>query len=148
MLIIPPAFPITIEMAFKTMPITDIVTVAVQAHPMPFSKPYGNNERYNPIATIILPITIAPLPISGDAIPERYMLEPTVKLPLLKADSRSEGRTVVRSILHAARSVIPPKSIITPPIMLRIAIIVTPMGRDLGVDCNPFPYGIDCSQIL
>ena len=35
-----------------------------------------------------------------------------------------------------AISVIAPKSMITPPMMLRIAIIVTPVGRDLGVVCK------------
>jgi hypothetical protein len=35
-----------------------------------------------------------------------------------------------------AISAIAPKSMIIPPMMLRIAIIVTPVGRDLGVLCR------------
>jgi hypothetical protein len=35
-----------------------------------------------------------------------------------------------------AISAIAPKSMIIPPIMFKIAIIVTPVGRDLGVLCK------------
>jgi hypothetical protein len=63
-------------------------------------------------------------------IPETGMPEP-VKFPSSKADGGSEGR-----IIPAATSASPPKSIIIPPMMLRIAIIVTPVGRDLGVACK------------
>ena len=62
MLIIAPVFPIAIEIEFNTMLIIDKITAAVHAHPIPFSRPYGNNERYNPIAIITPPITIVPLP--------------------------------------------------------------------------------------
>ena len=51
-------------------------------------------------------------------------------------------------ILPAAKSVIPPKSMITPPIMLRIAIIVTPDGRDLGLARKLSYCSIKINQIL
>jgi hypothetical protein len=63
-------------------------------------------------------------------MPERLTLG-SVRFPSSKADGGREGM-----IIPAAMSVIPPKSIIMPPMMLRIAIIVTPVGRDLGVACN------------
>jgi hypothetical protein len=63
-------------------------------------------------------------------IPERLTLG-SVKFPFWKADGGSEGM-----IMPAARRAIPPKSMIIPPMMLRIAIIVTPVGRDLGVACK------------
>jgi hypothetical protein len=39
-------------------------------------------------------------------------------------------------IAPAIASPMPIRSIITPQIMLRIAIIVTPVGRDFGEDCT------------
>jgi hypothetical protein len=72
--------------------------------------------------------------MNGGGISESSMSEPAiepVKFPSSKADGGSEGR-----IIPAATSPSPPNSIIIPPTMLRIAIIVTPVGRDLGVACK------------
>ena len=89
-----------------------------------------------PIAINTPPIAMAIPPKNEGGIPERGMSDPVrfpsiVRFPFWKAEGGSEGR-----IIPAVRSAIPPKSIITPPIMLRIAIIVTPVGRDLGVGCK------------
>jgi hypothetical protein len=83
-----------------------------------------------PIAIITLPITMAVPPKNESGMPERSTLG-SVKFPFWKADGGSEGR-----IVPAATRVIRPRSIIIPPIMLRIAIIDTPVGRDLGVACK------------
>jgi hypothetical protein len=83
-----------------------------------------------PIAIITPPIARAALPKNEGGIPERFTLG-SVKFPSSKADGGREGM-----IIPAARRVTPPMSIIIPPMMLRIAIIVTPVGRDLGVACN------------
>jgi hypothetical protein len=69
-------------------------------------------------------------PKNESGMPERSTLG-SVKFPFWKADGGSEGR-----IVPAATRVIRPRSIIIPPIMLRIAIIDTPVGRDLGVACK------------
>ena len=54
-------------------------------------------------------------------------------------------------IVPAVTNVIPPKSMMIPPIMLRIAIIGTPVGRDLGITVSqkdvPF-YSIDREAVL
>jgi hypothetical protein len=60
---------------------------------------------------------------------------PAVRFPCssgwLMTDGGAKGNTAPRVI-----SKIPKISIIAPPMMLRIAIIVTPSGRDLGVLCK------------
>ena len=89
-----------------------------------------------PIAINTPPIVMVTPPKNEGGIPERGMPEPVkvssiVRLPFWKAEGGSDGR-----IIPLARRVTPPKSIKTPPIMLRIAIIVTPVGRDLGVACK------------
>jgi hypothetical protein len=83
-----------------------------------------------PIAIITPPIAMAVPPMNEGGIPERLTLG-SVKFPSSKADGGSEGR-----IVPAATRVIPPRSMVTPPMMFRIAIIVTPVGRDFGVACK------------
>jgi hypothetical protein len=87
-----------------------------------------------PMAINTPPIETGPPSISEGGIPERSsMSESSVKFPSWKADGGSEERTV-----PAATKAIPPKSMIIPTMILRIAIIVRPVGRDLGVACKLF----------
>ena len=136
MLTIPPIFPVAIEIAFNTMLIISKIMVTVHAHPSPFNSPYATMNDAIPIAINTPPIAMATPPKNEGGIPERGKPEPVkvssiVKFPFWKAEGGREGR-----IIPAARRVTPPKSIKTPPIMLRIAIIVTPVGRDFGVACK------------
>ena len=129
MLTIPPIFPVAIEIAFKAILIIDKMTVTIQAHPIPFSSPYATMNDAIPKAIITPPITMA-LPRNEGAVPERYMPE-LGKFPFWKADWGSEERNVPARTRRT-----PPTSMVTPPIMFRIAIIVTPVGRDLGMACK------------
>jgi hypothetical protein len=83
-----------------------------------------------PMAIITPLIATAPPPRNEGAAPERYMPE-LEKFPFWKADGGSEERNVPATMRR-----IPPTSMVTPPMILRIAIIVTPIGRDLGVACK------------
>jgi hypothetical protein len=130
MLTIPPIFPVAIEMAFKAILIIDKMTVTIQAHPIPFSSPYATMNDAIPKAIITPPITMAPPPRNEGAVPERYMPE-LGKFPFWKADGGSEERNVLARTRRT-----PPTSMVTPPMILRTAIIVTPVGRDLGVPCK------------
>jgi hypothetical protein len=125
--------PVTIEIAFETIFIMDKMMVTVQAHLFPFSSPYETMKCTIPIAINTPPITMAMLPKKEGGIPERGMPEPVkfpliVTFPSLKAEGGSEETNV-----PARTARMPIKSVITPTMIVRIAIIVTPVGRDLGV---------------
>ena len=134
MLTIPPIFPVAIEIAFDTILIIDKMTVAVQAHLFPFSSPYATMKCTIPIAINTPPIAIAMLPKNEGGIPERDMLPVLagfpliVRFPSLKAEGGSEETNV-----PARTAKIPVISVIAPTMIVRIAIIVTPVGRDLAV---------------
>ncbi|MDQ3884891.1 MAG: hypothetical protein M3239_05545 [Thermoproteota archaeon] len=89
-----------------------------------------------PIAINTPPITVAMPPKNEGGMPESDIPE-LVKFPLivrfssLKAEGGNEERNV-----PATMSRTPPTTMVTPPMILRIAIIVTPVGRDLGVACK------------
>jgi hypothetical protein len=142
MLTIPPIMlpVVAIEIAFNTMLIIDNITVTVQAHPIPFSSPYATINDKIPIAINTPPIALAIPPKNEGGIPEREILELVefpliVRFPLLKASSKAEGGS--EEINAPARTTrTPPTTMVTPPMTVRIAIIVTPVGRDLGVLFN------------
>jgi hypothetical protein len=83
-----------------------------------------------PIAIITPPIATAPPPRKEGAISERYIPEPG-KSPFWKADGGTEERNV-----PATTRRIPPTTMVTPSMILRIAIIVTPVGRNLAGACK------------
>jgi hypothetical protein len=124
---------VAIEIAFKTILIMDITTLTVQAHLIPFSNPYATMRYTIPIAINTPPIATAMLPKNEGWIPERDIPEFVrfpliVRFPSLKAEGGSEEINV-----PAITARIPIKSAITPTMILRIVIIVTPVGRDLEV---------------
>jgi hypothetical protein len=128
---------VAIEIAFKTILIMDMITLTVQAHLFPFSSPYATTRYTIPTAINTPPIATAMLPKSEGWIPEKGIPPGLVKFPLivrfpsLKAEGGSEEINV-----PARTARIPIKSVITPTMILRIAIIVTPVGRVLGVLCK------------
>jgi hypothetical protein len=77
-----------------------------------------------PRAIVNAPTAIAPPPCSETGKSE--------KSELSKADGGSEGMSAPAVIRKS-----PPISMIIPPMILRIAMIVTPVGRDFGVGCMP-----------
>jgi hypothetical protein len=130
-------FQMAIEIAFKvpdiapnTMLIIDKTKVTVHAHPVLFKSPKAIMNDTIPIAINIPPIAMATPPMNRGGIPESSMSE-SVKFPSLKVDGGS-----VWKIVTATTKAIPPKSMRIPPMILRIAIIVTPVGRDLGAACK------------
>ena len=125
---------VAIEIAFEAILIIDKMTVTVQAHLFPFSSPYATMKCTIPIAINTPPIAMAMLPRNEGGIPEMDMLPVLVKFPLigrfpsLKVEGGSEETNV-----PARTARIPVISVIAPTITVRIAIIVTPVGRDTGV---------------
>ena len=117
----------------NTMLTIDKTIVTVQAHLRPLNSPYATTNETIPIAIITPPIAIGPPPISEGGTPERYSMSESsaVKFPSSKAAGGSEERA-----MPAAMKAIPPRTIIIPTMMLRIAIIVTPVGWDLDVACK------------
>ncbi len=142
-LIIPPTMLTTLAIEKISIIILIIVTTkaAVQAHLIPFSNPYPIMNDATAIAINTAPTAVAILPINAvgtneGGIPKIVMfpllLSLIVRFPLFKASSKVEGGSEeINAPARIAR--IPPTSTTAPLIMTRIAIIVTPVGRDLRV---------------
>jgi len=127
---------VAIEIALKTIFIMDIIKLTVQAHLFPFSSPYALMKYTIPIAVATPPATTNILPkveseISVGGMPELVKFPLMVRFPTLKLEDGSEEINV-----PAATAKTPKTSAIIPTMMLRIAIIVTPVGRNFGVLCK------------
>lgn len=152
MLIIPNTALTTLAIENTSIIILIIVTTTatIQAHLFPFSSPYATMNDATAIEINTPPIAVAILPkneggTNEGGIPEIVMfplLSVIVRFPFLKASSKVEGGSEeINAPAIIAR--IPPTSTTTPLMITRIAIIVTPSGRDLGVLCK-----ICCNNML
>ena len=130
MLIMLGILPAAIEIAANTMLIIDRITVSVQAQRLPFNNPYATTNERIPIAISIPPIARMPPPRKEGGTWERSM-SPAVRFCCWNSDRGTKGM-----MAPAIASPRPIRSIMIPPIMLRIAMIVTPVGRDFGVVCT------------
>ena len=100
-----PIFPVTIETNPKTIPIQDSTTVSLQAHPFPFNNPKAITKYAKPNVKRAAPVTAD---------------NPANMLVLFVPVPDRNGATVT--------AVIPLERNAMPPIIVSIAIIVTPNG--------------------
>ena len=142
--VLPPLLGImTTVNAYHTMLIIDKIRAAVQAHRRPFSSPEATINE-----------TIA----RGTNAAPSAMPNPGVEA--CSADRFRRGRSKADSIIGCnkaswAINPIPKKSPAIPTIMLTVAAIVTPRGRDLVALCISFLspplcppcWGVDCKSM-
>lgn len=122
--------------AYHTMLIIDKTRVAVQAHRRPFSSPEATINETTAKGTNTAPSAM-PNPGVEACSADRFCRGRS------KADSRSGCNTASWAI-----NPIPNISAASPMIMLRVAVIVTPRGRDLVALCISFLSPPPCPPCL
>lgn len=133
MLTMPMVLPVAIEIAFTPMLMIDRITVSFQAEDLPFNSPYATINEKIPIAINIQPSARIPAPTKEGETWERSA-SPDVMLCCCCSggiDCTTNGIMVPAKARGG-----PIMSIIMPPIILRIAITITPVGREVEVVVN------------
>lgn len=124
MLTIAPIFPVTSETEFRTILTTASTTVKAQAQDLPVKRPYATMDEKTPRPRSIAPTAIAALPMALVGISE---ISTPGSVSCVCCDD--VGPASVDITGPSAIMPSPPITMKLPPIMLRIAIMVTPVGR-------------------
>jgi hypothetical protein len=114
--------PVIAEIILIAIPIILNMMVIVHAHPLPFNKPYD--------------ITRYPIPITNNTAPRPVNNTPNIDP--INADPSERSAGMLEIIAPRITDEIPANTDIIPTITVRMAIIVTPVGRLIADEVKLF----------